>query len=158
MHQLIPPFILDRYAAGEFHGSFPAVGLFGDISGFSTMTDALMMHGQEGAEVLANILRSVLDPLIESVYAQGGFVASSAGDAITALFPLTDGSAPAAFRALAAAWNIQQYMLAHAEYATIYQTFKVSAKVGLASGDVNWGIILSKKGNAGVYYFEGSAV
>ena len=158
MHQLIPPFILDRYAAGEFHGNFPAVGLFVDISGFSTMTDALMMQGQEGAEVLANIMRSVLDPLIESVYAQGGFIASSAGDAITALFPLADGSVPATLRALATAWNIQQHMLTHAEYPTIYQTFRVSAKVGLASGDVNWGIILSKKGNAGVYYFEGSAV
>ena len=158
MHRLIPPFILDRYAAGEFHGSFPAVGLFVDISGFSAMTDALMMHGQEGAEVLANILRSVLDPLIDSVYAQGGFVASSAGDAITALFPLTDGSAPATLRALAAAWTIQQHMFTHAEYSTVYQAFKVSAKVGLASGEVNWGIILSRKGNSGVYYFEGSAV
>lgn len=158
MQQLIPPYILDRYSAGKFHGSFPAVGLFVDISGFSAMTDALMMHGQEGAEVLANIMRSVLDPLIDSVYAQGGFVASSAGDAITALFPLTDESVPATLRALAAAWNIQQYMLTHTEYPTIYQTFKVSAKVGLGSGDVHWGIILSNHGNAGVYYFEGSAV
>jgi predicted ATPase/class 3 adenylate cyclase len=158
MHQLVPSLILERYAAGEFHGNFPAVGMFVDISGFSAMTDALMTHGQDGAEVLANIMRSVLDPLVESVYAQGGFVASSAGDAITVLFPITQSAEPAPLRALAAAWNLQEYMLTHAEYPTAYQTFKVSAKVGLAAGEVHWGILLSTKSHAGVYFFEGSAV
>jgi len=158
MHQLVPSLIIEHYAAGDFHGDFPAVGMFVDISGFSAMTDALMMHGQEGAEVLANIMRSVLDPLVESVYAQGGFVANSAGDAITVLFPITQSAEPAPLRALAAAWNLQQHMLTHAEYPTAYQTFKVSAKVGLATGEVHWGIILSAKGHAGVYFFEGSAL
>jgi class 3 adenylate cyclase/tetratricopeptide (TPR) repeat protein len=158
MHQLVPSFILERYAAGELHGNFPAVGMFVDISGFSAMTDALMTHGQEGGEVLADIMRSVLDPLLESVYAQGGFVANSAGDAITVLFPITQSAEPAPLRALAAAWNLQQHMLSHAEYSTAYQTFNVSAKVGLAIGDVQWGILLSAKGHTGVYYFKGNAV
>ena len=158
MHNLVPSLILERYAAGEFHGNFPAVGMFVDISGFSAMTDALMVHGQEGAEVLANIMRSVLDPMMESVFAQGGFVANSAGDAITVLFPITESAESASLRALAAAWNIQKYLLTHAEYPSAHQTFQVSAKVGLALGAVHWGILQSANGRSGVYYFQGSAV
>jgi class 3 adenylate cyclase/tetratricopeptide (TPR) repeat protein len=158
MYQLVPSLILEGFAAGQFRGDFPAVGMFVDISGFSAMTDALMAHGYAGAEVLANIMRAVWDPLMESVYAQGGFVVNSAGDAITVLFPVTQSAEPTPLRALAAAWNIQQHMLAHAEYPTAYQTFKVSAKVGLAVGEARWGILSSAKGQAGVYFFEGSAV
>jgi predicted ATPase/class 3 adenylate cyclase len=158
MYQLVPSIILDSYAAGKFNGSFPAIGMFVDISGFSAMTDALMTHGQEGAEMLANIMRSVLDPLMECVYAQGGFVAISAGDAFTALFPITQSAEPASLRALAAAWSLQQMMLIQPEYPTADQIFKVSAKVGLATGEVHWGILSSADGHAGVYFFEGSAV
>src|SRR5512142_933762 len=107
MHPLVPAFIINNYLAGNLGGSFQAVGLFVDISGFSSMTDALMAHGQHGAEVLAEIMSSVLDPLIESVFEQGGFVASSAGDALTALFPL-EGHEDAPLRALAAAMHIQE--------------------------------------------------
>ena len=44
MHNLVPHFIQDNFKAGKFQGQFPAVGLFLDISGFSTMTVALMAH------------------------------------------------------------------------------------------------------------------
>ena len=158
MQPLIPPFISERFAAGEFSGDFPAVGMFVDISGFSAMTNALMAHGQEGAEILANIMRTVFDPIVESVYGQGGFVASFAGDAITALFPIGEPAASTNLHALAAAWQIQEHMRAHSEYPSVSQVFKVSAKIGLAAGQVHWGIILDENSRAGVYFFQGSAV
>jgi predicted ATPase/class 3 adenylate cyclase len=157
-HHLVPEFILDHYTAGDFRGAFPAAGLFVDISGFSSITDRLMVYGQHGAEVLAEIIRSVFDPLISRVYQQGGFVATIAGDAFTALFPVMDGEAAACAHTLAAAWGIQRYMLDHPVYPTQYQEFQVSAKVGLAYGEAGWGIITSKDRRRAAYYFRGTAV
>ena len=157
MHQVVPHFILEHYAAGQTRGSFSAVGLFADIYGFSTMTDALMEHGQHGAEVLAGVMRAAFEPLIYAVYEQGGFIATQAGDAFTALFP-SNGSHLAAQRALTAAWNIQHCSAAQTSYATPYGEFAVSVKVGLALGDVSWGVVSSEDERRAAYYFQGTAV
>ena len=71
MRRLVPDFILDQYAAGETVGSFDACALFVDISGFTPITDAIMGHGQHGAEVLANLTQDVFDPLMGSGFEQG---------------------------------------------------------------------------------------
>ena len=107
MRNLVPHFILKNYAAGKLNGTFSAVGLFLDISGFSAMTEALMTHGQHGAELLAQVMCDAFTPLIRSVFEQGGFIATQAGDAFTAIFPV--GSDPHQFvlRALSSARNIQ---------------------------------------------------
>ena len=60
--------IVENYRRGQNTGAFQAIGLFLDLSGFSTMTDALMQHGQHGAEVLANLMHGVFDPLVESIF------------------------------------------------------------------------------------------
>jgi class 3 adenylate cyclase/tetratricopeptide (TPR) repeat protein len=179
VHRLVPDFILHEYAAGRTHGAFPAVGLFADISGFSTMTDVLMAHGQHGAEVLAAVMRAAFDPLIHSVYAHGGFVVLQAGDSFTALFPLGDeaptgrqvarfGDADAAGgarRALAAASAIQQHAAAHPHHATAYGEFTISVKAGLAVGEAAWGIVTDDdarspdpRGGRAAYYVQGTAV
>ena len=158
MHQLVPHFILENYAAGKMRGGFPAAGLFVDISGFSTITDALLTHGQHGAEVLAGVMRATFEPLIHSVFEQGGFIASHAGDAFTALFPLDGPAKDVCLRALSAAWNIQQHAGAHLQHTTPYGEFFVSAKVGLALGEVNWGILASGDGRRATYFFQGTTV
>jgi class 3 adenylate cyclase len=84
MHRLVPDFIQEQYAKEKLAGSFEACALFVDISGFTPITDAIMDHGQHGAEVLANIIQEVFDPLVQSVFEQGGFVTNLAGDAFTA--------------------------------------------------------------------------
>ena len=86
MHNLVPHFILSQHAQGQTSGSFDAATLFVDISGFTTITETLMQHGTEGAETLANLMRSVFTPLIATVYEYGGFVVGFAGDAFTAVF------------------------------------------------------------------------
>lgn len=165
VRHLVPHHILEQYALANWRGECPAVGLFADISGFSAITDALMAHGQHGAEVLVEVMRSVFEPLIHSIYEHDGFVASLAGDAFTALFPLEASYAwednrqrQRVQQALAAALQIQQQMGANAQQTTPYGTFSVSAKVGLASGDVRWGIVRSEQGDRAAYYFQGSAV
>jgi predicted ATPase/class 3 adenylate cyclase len=158
MHQLVPHFILKHYAAGQENGEFPAAGMFVDISGFSAMTDALMEHGQHGAEVLAEVMRSAFEPLIHVVYEHGGFVAAHAGDSFTALFPLDAAPQQGMLNALAAAWAVRQRAIATQAQVTAYGRFAISIKVGLAAGEATWGIITSDDQRRAVYYFRGDAV
>jgi predicted ATPase/class 3 adenylate cyclase len=157
MHQFVPHFILNRFAAGQTRGGFPAAGLFVDISGFSTITDSLMVHGQHGAEVLAGVMRKAFTPLFLSVHEQGGFIATRAGDAFTALFPQEDDPL-APQRALAAATSIQTRLTAQSRQATPYGEYTIYVKVGLALGEVSWGTVSSKDGRRATYYFQGPAV
>jgi predicted ATPase/class 3 adenylate cyclase len=158
MHRLVPEFIQEQYRAEQGGGSFDAGALFVDLSGFTAITEALMGRGRHGAEILANIIRNVFDPLMQSVFEQGGFVTNLAGDAFTAVFP-TEGESPEAFaRALAAAWHVQKVMAASAQHRTSYGNFVVSVKVGLAAGEVAWGILSSTAKSRAAYYFQGSAI
>ena len=82
--------------------------MFLDLSGFSTMTDVLMQHGQHGAEVLASLMHSVFDPLVESVTDYGGSIVGFAGDGVLALYPVESDVKSTALRALASAFVIQK--------------------------------------------------
>ncbi len=88
MKNLIPRFIHDNYRAGNFTGQFEAVAMFVDISGFTAMTEALMTHGNEGAEVMSALLNGIYEPAVRHVYQHGGFITHFSGDAFLALFPL----------------------------------------------------------------------
>ncbi|MEM7128538.1 MAG: tetratricopeptide repeat protein [Chloroflexota bacterium] len=90
MIQLVPHFILEKHSVGQTKGAMEAVTLFIDISGFTALTESLMANGRIGAEVLADTLQAIFTPLVEAIYARNGFVASFAGDALIALFPIAD--------------------------------------------------------------------
>ena len=152
-HNLVPQFILDKYAAGETSGRFDAFVLFADVSGFSKISSALAEHGQHGAEVLSGLMRAVFDPLQQAIADHGGFITTSAGDAATAVFPDDDGRA-----ALAAAWAIRNYVLANSEQQTPYGAFPIGVKLGLSQGTVNWGIVASESNERAAYYFHGEAI
>ena len=141
-HCLTPQFILDRLAQGETTGSFDAACLFVDISGFTPLTVALMEHGSEGAEVLAGVLADVFEPLIDAVYAQGGFIAGFAGDAFKAVFPIeaNPGRQAVFGQALLAAWAIRTRLVAGSSQSTRFGEFTFSGKVCAASGPVDWAI------------------
>lgn len=159
MHRVVPQIIIDNYRAGKYAGEFSAVGLFLDLSGFSSMTDTLMQHGQHGAEVLAGLMHGVFDPLVESIFKYGGKVVGFAGDGIMALFPLEDLPAKeVALRALAAASEVQSHLFENPVRQTPYGNFQFSVKVGLAVGDVGWGILRSADEKSATYYFRGEAV
>ncbi|HSH03110.1 MAG TPA: hypothetical protein VLL52_11375, partial [Anaerolineae bacterium] len=73
-HSLVPDFILERAEARQTEGSFTGCTLFIDVSGFTAMTQLLMMHGKQGSEVLASIINTVFAPIVDLIYGQGGMV------------------------------------------------------------------------------------
>ncbi len=135
-HRLTPQFILDEMAAGRSAGEFEAASLFVDISGFTPLTAALMAHGTEGAEVLAQVLAEVFEPLIEAVHAQGGAIAGFAGDAFKAVFPGADPTTDLA--AVTAAWTIRTLLAAHSEKLTRFGAFSFSGKACVGRGPISW--------------------
>ena len=140
-HHLVSPFILSRQEAGINAGRLDGLALFVDIAGFSAITSKLMQEGQNGAEALAVLMRAIYEPLVNAVYAQGGFITFFAGDAFTALFP-TEGTpwqlqppaAPLKQRALAAAWAIRAHMIENGRIETPYAIFDLGVKLGMAAG------------------------
>jgi predicted ATPase/class 3 adenylate cyclase len=158
VHPLIPEFILKNYSSGITSGSFSAAGLFVDVSGFSKMTDLLMEHGQHGAEIMAEVMRSIFAPLMASIYEQGGFIISQSGDAFNAIIPLEPDHHLAYLRTLSAAVNIQTRAAQNKQFDTPYGRFSINVKVGVGLGNVSWGIITSLDEQRAAYYFQGSAV
>ncbi len=156
MHQLVPEFILRKLGQEELEGEFQATALFIDITGFSTMTETLMQHGQHGAEVLADLMCSVFDPMITTVYQYGGFVSTLAGDAITAIFPSNNKTELSVRQALASAWDIRESVRDRLISTEEYGNFDISARIGLALGSIEWGIITSEHRSA--YFFRGAAI
>ncbi len=151
-HQLTPKFILDRMDKGETSGRLEAACLFVDISGFTPLTVALMNHGTEGAEVLAEVLAAVFEPLIDALYRHGGFIAGFAGDAFKAVFAVDNDPAREDFdrespdrqavcaQALLAAWAIRTHLTESPSQATRFGAFTFSGKVFAAWGPVDWAI------------------
>jgi class 3 adenylate cyclase len=158
MHRLVPHFILENYQAKNYQGSFQAIGMLVDVTGFSKMTDALAQHGMHGSEVLANGMRRVFDPMIQSVLENGGYVVGFAGDAITALFPIETSDDNAYIRPLAAAMSIQKYRSKYPNFETAYGKFNISVKIGLGAGKASWGIVKAANDKRATYYFRGSAI
>jgi predicted ATPase/class 3 adenylate cyclase len=158
MHPLVPEIILENYAAGITSGTYSAVGIFVDISGFSAMTDTLMEHGQHGAEVLAEVMRAAFKPLMHSVYEQGGYVITQSGDSFNALIPLDSENSSAIHRALTAAWNIRFRATENSLFETPYGRFSITVKVGVALSETSWGIITSTDQRRAAYFFRGTAV
>ena len=120
MHRVVPELIVENFRAGRYSGEFRAVGLFLDLSGFSTMTDTLMQHGQHGAEVLAGLMHSVFDPLVESIFEYGGKIVGFAGDGIMALYPADGIEHDVSLRALSSAHVIQQRLEREQVLYTVY--------------------------------------
>ena len=87
MKNLLPHFIIEQFQNQNWEGGFETIIMFVDVSGFTPMTEALMKHGDEGAEVLSRILNKVFEPMVNAVYERGGFIAGFAGDAFSAIFP-----------------------------------------------------------------------
>jgi predicted ATPase/class 3 adenylate cyclase len=158
MHRLVPQFVLENYQAQNYHGSFQGVGLLVDVTGFSNMTDALAQHGLHGSEILADGMRKVFDPMIQSVMQYGGHVIGFAGDAITALFPINGPPQEAYLNALASALSIQEHRSRNASFVTPYGQFNVSVKIGLGTGEARWRIVNATDNSRATYYFRGSAI
>ena len=147
---LVPPFILDQFSAGNLRGKFAATTLFVDISGFTPLTESLMRHGTEGAEILSDILDDIFAPMVALVALHGGSIPHFAGDAFTAIFPDERAEIVADI-----AGTFRNRFKENALWKTKFGDFRINLKVGLSFGDVEWGVVgVSPK----TFYFRGSAI
>jgi class 3 adenylate cyclase/tetratricopeptide (TPR) repeat protein/PII-like signaling protein len=162
MRRLVPNFIIDRYKANELRGSFHGAAIFVDLSGFSKMTDALSEHGQHGAEVLAEMMSLIFEPLVSAVYAQHGFVIGYAGDAFNAVFPEEPAQGQvqneAVLRCLSALISMQEHIRTHSQFQTPYGTFPISIKAGMGFGETKWQIFKSSELAYLTYWFRGDSL
>lgn len=149
MEKLIPDFILEKRTKNLQSGEFSTAALFFDISGFTHITEKLLSLGSEGVEHLTQLINKIYEPVIDEVYAQGGFIASFAGDAFTALFPHTQESAAVA------ASNIQAIFQKNKKQTTKAGDFHFQAKITISYGPVQWGILGDKDLT---YYFKGRPI
>jgi class 3 adenylate cyclase/tetratricopeptide (TPR) repeat protein len=154
MHNLIPHFIFEQYQLGKQYGRFEAATLFLDISGFTAMTQTLMAHGKEGAEVMAALINQIFDPIIHAIYAREGFVAGFAGDALTAIFPATGQCMDAACTTALAICEV--FAEQKSETTTQLGNFRLIMKQGLSVGMVEWGIVGPPSHPA--FFFCGEAI
>lgn len=151
MKNLIPQFIHEQFLEKKEYGEFQAFTMSIDLSGFTPLTDALMQMGNRGAEKLTNILNEIFAPLVEQVYKRGGFIPYFAGDAFVAIFPEQQEDT-SALALLDAAQSVRD-LFQQREYK--FNDFTIGLKIGLAYGEVAWGIV-GQKDKA--YYFRGTAI
>ena len=150
MIRFLPEFICRQYKEKKHRGKFRAVSLFIDMTGFTSISDRLSKYGKEGEEALSEIINIVFEPAIDSIYIHNGFITGFAGDAFTAVFPEDDP-----INAIIASYEISQTFSGLA-LDTIHENFSVGAKIGLSTGNVEWGIIENPLQNT--YYFKGDAI
>jgi len=156
---LIPSLIHNQLEQQTYEGQLQAMTMLVDISGFTALTEVLMQHTVDGAEVLADALNRIFSPPVAQVYAHGGFISSFAGDAFTAVFPLNHNDTQAdtvAQHALCTAFFIQDFFTQHGTLDTRYGHFEMGVKIGLSGGAVAWNILRGKKRHT--YCFRGPAI
>ena len=125
------------------HGSLEAFTMFIDIVGFTSLTAKLLKKGNIGAEELSLILNNIFEPLVDTVYNNGGLIPYYAGDAFLAIFPDEDEHSAAQF--MEAALTIQKYFREQ-------DTQQIEIKIGISHGNLDWGIV-GKDFHA--YFFNG---
>ena len=150
MKNLIPKYILRQFTDEKPYGAFLATTMFVDISGFTSLTESLMRHGTEGAEILSEILDAIFAPMVAEVYAKGGEIPHFAGDAFTAIFIGNQTEKVAAI-----AHAIRDSFNNNTIYATKFGNFKMNIRIGLSFGEVTWGIIGEQRKT---FYFRGEAI
>ena len=158
LRRLVPNFIIEKYKANEMAGSLEAAAIFVDLSGFSNMVDELSAHGQSGAEVLADLMRQVFEPLVGAVYEQGGFVIGYAGDAFNAVFPADQAAGQAAQRCLSALLKMQAHLQEYPELESPFGVFRFALKTGMGYGNIRWQMFQSKTDKHLTYWMRGEGL
>lgn len=148
--KLIPEFINTKFKEGYFNGKFHAVAMSVDIKGFTALTEEMSKHGKEGIELLFSAINALFKPCIASVHKRGGFIISFLGDSFIAVFQSEYQNAVfSAFEIIRKFKKISKKIMK-------LHNYNISCKIGLAMGDVEWGIIGNKKRKT--YYFRGNAI
>ncbi|MBC8312676.1 MAG: tetratricopeptide repeat protein [Candidatus Cloacimonetes bacterium] len=153
MKNLVPKIIIENYNKNILTNEIDSTTMFIDISGFTEMTENLMKNGNEGAEILTEIINEIFTPSIEKIYQYNGFVSTFAGDAFTAIFPRTNANPDSV---LVSAKEIQNIFKDIGTQKTKFGTYNLEVKIGLSFGKVLWKIIPSEIIIG--YYFMGKVI
>ena len=121
-----------RPAGGMFRGTF----LFGDVSGFTPLSERLSQFGKAGAEQVTAIINDLFQELVAALTAHGGALLKFGGDALLGVFPAETDEAMAAgaLQAVQAALAMQGQMGRFAAISAGGQTFPLRIKCGISSG------------------------
>ena len=127
---------IDRRSALSRHVEMPpittGVGLFADISGFTTISEVLTekLGPHYGAEEITACLNRIYEDLVRNVHLFGGSIICFSGDAITCWFDGDDGD-----RATACSVSMRKAMRAH-EVITFPEDISIALgiKIAVASG------------------------
>ena len=142
--EFVPGFICRQHRKGLREGVIQGSVLISDISGFTGLTESLFAFQKQGAEKLSRILNGLFTEMINTVRSHGGFVASFAGDAFTAVFPGDRG-----FRAYRSALEIREFVSGkEMDHIT-------GITSGIETGNIRWNIYGS---GPYTYLFSGDAV
>ena len=107
------PVVLAPQPAGEAAGGmYQGVFLFGDVSGFTPLSEQLKALGQAGAERIMDIINRLFSELVGALFDHGGTLLKFGGDALLGLFPADSDEAMAtgALQAVQAALAMQAVM------------------------------------------------
>ncbi len=114
----------------------PAVLFYGDISGFTSMSEKLAKLGKEGAEEVTKIINHFFEPLIEIILKWGGDILGFGGDSILAVFTDNKWKHPKELRALEAAKQTINFVKKHERIETKKGRFQIKMHTALTSGKV----------------------
>ncbi|HDS08928.1 MAG TPA: adenylate/guanylate cyclase domain-containing protein, partial [Firmicutes bacterium] len=149
-NHLIPDSVQDCFKKGKNFLRHDAIVMFIDIVGFTTMTENLITHGKEGAEILSDIINKVFSPSIEAIYLDSGYISSFSGDAFTSVFP--GNNAVSAVNSALRILNVFKNL----KIKTKFGSYKLLPRITLAYGKIEVGIIRTKPQST--FYFSGSAI
>lgn len=151
MRKLLPHFIAEQMKNNIFYGNFNAITMFLDISGFTIITETLMKKGRTGSETMALIINNIFNPVTDTIYHSGGFISKFSGDAFYAVFMESE-----AIDVISCATKIKTILKKTGLQKTKLGDFEMSVKIGISSGNVEWGIIGDDTQKT--FYFRGEAI
>jgi class 3 adenylate cyclase len=114
----------------------PATLFYGDISGFTAISEKLSKLGREGSEEVTRIINHFFGPLIEIILAWGGDIYRFGGDAIFAMFTDDGWSVGNESRALEAAKQVMNFVKRHKRVDTKKGKFEIKMHCALAAAEV----------------------
>jgi GGDEF domain-containing protein len=151
MINVIPRFVSAMLRDGQAYGRIDGSAVFVDITGFTSITERLMSHGKDGAEVLSGIINRVFGPPISRIHESGGFLASFGGDSFSVVLPGRRGE-----DAQGLAGSIVRSIARRSRQKTRLGSFDISVKTGISEGGIEWGILGFPGQRA--YYFRGGPI
>jgi class 3 adenylate cyclase len=144
IESFIPESVISLLNRGKRFTTLKGSVLFADVAGFTPLTESLLILGKEGSEELTRILNDHFTRMIEIAENFCGDILSFAGDAMTLFFEKDSGE-----RAISCALKMIENIKEHSRVESRGGLFFLEMKIGIAVGDVDFGIV----GDEGDYLF-----